>query len=402
MKASYNYIIISGFFIPDNGAQANRILCFARGLKSLGCSVTILVTQPGPEQVPLQDMHYEGIDIHYLSKKTYQNKIANNLNWILSLLKIPGLLGSLKSKTAPNIIMLQSEHVSDKMAVWASSKTGRFKTITDISEYPYFLTKTNLSFRQRLKYKLNFHLDVRMFDGISFISNYIRSYFNQTRPIKNSIIIPIIVDTTRFSAGTSLPARFDFPYIAYCGTMYEEKDGVDILVDAFSAVVSKFPDIRLVLIGDTREKEKLQKLYDQIDRLKLTGKVVFTGMVGRDQMPSLLQHAGLLLLSRPNNKQAEGGLPTKLAEYLATGNAVVVTNVGEISLYVHDGESCYLAEPDNRDSFAQKIMLSLSDNEKRKAVGSNGQKLVHADFNYIVQAGRLVDFTTVLLSRGSN
>ena len=49
----------------------------------------------------------------------------------------------------------------------------------------------------------------------------------------------------------------------------------------------------------------------------------------------------MLVLARPDNIQAKGGFPTKLGEYLATGNPVVVTKVGEIPNYLIDGVNAF-------------------------------------------------------------
>jgi glycosyltransferase involved in cell wall biosynthesis len=75
---------------------------------------------------------------------------------------------------------------------------------------------------------------------------------------------------------------------------------------------------------DTSKHLKLIREY------RLEGRIQWKGEVPRDQIPAILQHASLLVLPRPESKQAQGGFPTKLGEYLATGNPVCSTRVGEI------------------------------------------------------------------------
>ena len=53
-------------------------------------------------------------------------------------------------------------------------------------------------------------------------------------------------------------------------------------------------------------------------------------------------------MARPDSRQARGGFPTKLGEYLATGKPVCVTKVGEITVYLEDNVSAFLAEPEVR------------------------------------------------------
>jgi glycosyltransferase involved in cell wall biosynthesis len=118
--------------------------------------------------------------------------------------------------------------------------------------------------------------------------------------------------------------------------------------------------------------------------------------VNRNELPAYLCSALLLVLSRPKNIQAEGGFPTKLGEYLATGRPVVVTKVGEIPEYLTDEVNAFLAEPDNADAFALRVLYALSNAELADKVGANGKKLAYSTFNYKVQSQNLISFISNL------
>jgi glycosyltransferase involved in cell wall biosynthesis len=100
----------------------------------------------------------------------------------------------------------------------------------------------------------------------------------------------------------------------------------------------------------------------------------------------------VLALARPRSLQAQGGFPTKLGEYLATGNPVVVTKVGDIPLYLTDNETAFLAEPNDVDSFAKKIEFVLSNPDIAMKVGEAGKRLTQEVFNYKYQANNIVEF----------
>jgi glycosyltransferase involved in cell wall biosynthesis len=181
-------------------------------------------------------------------------------------------------------------------------------------------------------------------------------------------------------------------YIAYCGTMWGNKDGVQILIEAFSRISSDFPNIKLYLIGDTSNEGEFKKLKEKISLLKIEDKVVFTGIISSDNIPHLLVNAKMLVLARPDNIQAKGGFPTKLGEYLATGNPVVVTKVGEIPNYLIDGVNAFLAQPNSVDSFATKMKFVLNNIDLANNVGLKGKELTNTIFNYKVQSKKLIDF----------
>lgn len=92
-----------------------------------------------------------------------------------------------------------------------------------------------------------------------------------------------------------------------------------------------------------------------MNQLGVQDAVIFTGKVAAEELPNYLVNASILALSRPDSLQARNGFPTKLGEYLATGNPVLVTNVGEIPLFIKHGENGFIAEESNVDDFAKNL-----------------------------------------------
>ena len=73
----------------------------------------------------------------------------------------------------------------------------------------------------------------------------------------------------------------------------------------------------------------------------------------------MLANAEVLVTSQPQTKRAEGGFPTKLAEYMMSKTVALVTNVGEIHKYVSDGDTVYMAPPCNPVEYATKLKYIL-------------------------------------------
>ena len=85
-------------------------------------------------------------------------------------------------------------------------------------------------------------------------------------------------------------------------------------------------------------------------------------------------------LARPDSLQSKCGFPTKLGEYLLTENPVVVTNVGDISLFLKDQESAFISSP-NYDEFANKLRFVLQNPELAQLVGRKGCRVALEHFN---------------------
>ncbi len=198
------------------------------------------------------------------------------------------------------------------------------------------------------------------------------------------------MDFRRFER--TYPKPVGYKYVCYCGSLTMQKDGVDILIMSFAKVAMRFPGIHLLLIGkaDTPEDEiYLRKL---VSDLRIEEKVLFIGKIPRNEIPPYLCNADVLALARPRSMIADAGFPSKLTEYLATGQPVVATKVGEIPLFLMDGVNAYLAEPDSPEDFADKITYVLDNYYSAKKVGEKGKELTKTFFNYNYQAKRILDF----------
>ena len=98
--------------------------------------------------------------------------------------------------------------------------------------------------------------------------------------------------------------------------------------------------------------------------MDIKNRIIFTGRLNR-------------------NEVAKYGFPIKLGEYLSTGKPVIVTSVGDIPLFLKDGENAYISKPDDVASFANKLNDCLSDPFKASYIGKKGEKLVYREFNYL-------------------
>ena len=120
--------------------------------------------------------------------------------------------------------------------------------------------------------------------------------------------------------------------------------------------------------------------------------MTYLGVLNKEQVPAFVCNANLLVLSRPDSHQAQGGFPTKLGEYLATGKPVCVTKVGEIPNYLKDNESAFMATPGDVDSFADAMDRALCNEEHAKAVALKGKEVAETEFNLELQSDKLYQF----------
>jgi glycosyltransferase involved in cell wall biosynthesis len=204
------------------------------------------------------------------------------------------------------------------------------------------------------------------------------------------IHVPMTVDFSRFKQNV-LNDKPDKPYIGYCGSMSNKKDGVLILIKSFINIMNTFPDLSLYLAGPMIPKDDYLEQRNYISKNIAENRIMYIGSLTKEEIPDFLSNADVLALARPQSKQAEGGFPTKLGEYLATGKPVCVTNVGEIGYYLKDNESVFMAEPDSVNSFTDALKRALT-YKNAIEIGHKGRNVAFENFNKDIQTKKLYSF----------
>lgn len=238
---------------------------------------------------------------------------------------------------------------------------------------------------------LNKYLQLcKRLDGMFVISRPLKKYFMNAGIDENRIhIINMIVDSSRFNNVPKDNSRGK--YIAYCGNIWDDtKDGVSELIKSFSKYHQAFPDRKLYIAGAIKSR-KQKEVYEEIVREnKIEDAVIFMGLVSPNDIPGLLGNAEMLILTRPNNKQAEYGFPTKLGEYLLTKRPVIVSKVGDIDAFLTDGDNALLTEATNIDEIVSKMLWVSNNQEEASLLGGKGALCALQNFNNITESRKIL------------
>ncbi|HQP91864.1 MAG TPA: glycosyltransferase family 4 protein, partial [Candidatus Omnitrophota bacterium] len=155
----------------------------------------------------------------------------------------------------------------------------------------------------------------------------------------------------------------DGPFILYVGQLHGAQY-VDILLRSALIVREKRPDARFVVVGDGFMREDLIKMRDEMGLKK---EVIFTGPVLHDQIPFYVASADVCVAVFKDTKVTRCKSPLKIVEYMASGKAIVASNVGEIPYML--GGCGLLTEPGDEKSLAQGILKLTEDPFLRLEMG---------------------------------
>jgi len=250
------------------------------------------------------------------------------------------------------------------------------KLIIERNEYPAPIREKNKLHKLLFKYFI-LSWQYKLYDGLFLMTDeLIHFYTKYTRQNCSIQKLPMTVDFSRFK---NIEKNISEKYIAYTGSLSNEKDGVLYLLRAFKALGEKYKDVNLKIAGG--KPHEVSKLYNFVERLGLEGRIELLGMINSTEIPLLVQNALVLVLPRPDSMQARGGFPTKLGEYLATAKPVIVTSVGEIPDYLNKSEVFFI-NPDNiENELANMLEFVLLNYKKALEVGQKGKQKAYKNFS---------------------
>ncbi|MGE0489840.1 MAG: glycosyltransferase family 4 protein [Vulcanimicrobiota bacterium] len=144
--------------------------------------------------------------------------------------------------------------------------------------------------------------------------------------------------------------------VGFLGRMCHQK-GVDLLLDAWPAVVVARPEACLILWGDGPDLAALQS------RGRLPS-VSFAGPLLPEQVPRALASCSFVVM--PSRQE---GHPLVALEAAAAGRAVVATRVGGLGEIVQTGQTGLLVEPFDTSALAQAMIELLENPERARRMG---------------------------------
>ena len=194
----------------------------------------------------------------------------------------------------------------------------------------------------------------------------------------DAVEIPNGVDVAAFSGVDATAEHSDSPTVAFLGRYDEPRKGMDVLVAALPAVLSRVPRLRLRIMGDGDDRALRARLPDGLD-------VEFLGRVDDTRKAAVLAAADVYCA--PNTGGESFGIV--LVEAMAAGTAVVASDLDAFRRVLRDGDCGELAAVGDADALAGALTRVLTDDSRRAGLCARGSEAVR-DFDWPVVADRVI------------
>lgn len=226
-------------------------------------------------------------------------------------------------------------------------------------------------------------------DGLVFVSSAFRDQVLEAHgSLTKTIISPNAADLSRFDPqqhdGAAIRETLGLSGKRVCGYLgaFIEWHGIHRFVAAIAPQLASMPDFRLLLVGDGRMREDVERSLREHGVLD---RAVLTGNVPHDKVPAYLAAMDFSVLPDSNSY----GSPMKLFELMAMGVPVVAPAYGPIAEVMENGETGWLFEPGDMTQCMQ-IVRQL-DGDAITRVGDNARRYIRDHRQWRNNAAQLVN-----------
>lgn len=152
---------------------------------------------------------------------------------------------------------------------------------------------------------------------------------------------------------------------------------VDLILTAMTDMISQFPALELIVVGDGPEKANLE---EQSKSLGLSKHVKFLGAIHKaDQLAPHLNASSLYILA------GMGGL--SINDAMCAGLPVVCSRCdGTEKFLVREGENGYFFKEGDAVSLKEKLSMAFQDTTKLKRMGRESRRIIDEEINLEIVA----------------
>lgn len=180
-----------------------------------------------------------------------------------------------------------------------------------------------------------------------------------------------------------------------------ELKGHRFLLKSAKEVISEFPNVKFLFIGDGNLKDKLQK---QAIELEIEDKIIFTGLVPREKIPDYISIMDIVV-----HVSSREGLARAIPQALACGKPVIAFDIDGADEIIRDGQNGFLLPAPNIPEkewknydcaqLTSSILKLLQDKDLREKMGYEGRKVVDPIFRAEHMVKKIDDLYRQLLRK---
>ena len=208
-------------------------------------------------------------------------------------------------------------------------------------------------------------------------------------PHERSWVIPCGTNLEHFTplppplARPRIGLEADRPTVGFTGTFFDYQ-GVQTLIEAAPSILSRFPRVLFLLVGDGEMRQNWEAL---VHAKGLGSSFHFTGQVPYRDVPLYINATDVAVAPMIASRGPVS--PLKLFDYWACARPVVASDLPDLAELIRESRAAMAVPPDDPHALADAVSELLADQAKRYALGTWGRRFVEARYSWAHVAERM-------------
>ena len=369
MTEKLKIVIPCDTFAPDINGAARFAERLAGGLVRHGHEVHIIAPSFDDSAGDRIENH-DGVDMVVHRLRSHRVPQHKTLRWPEPW-GMTRRIEKILSEVRPDAVHIQSHLMVGRFALRAVRKQG-LRVLATNHIMPENLLRYSLlpKFLHGLAMKIiwaDAGRILRKMDALTTPTKRAAELLEAAAGVSGVLAISCGIDASRFANNT--PTQNREPVALFLGRLDDEKR-IDVFLRAVASLAD-FPNLRVELVGDGGERERLQQLAQQ---LGIASRVAFLGHVTDEELPGTYERATVFVMPSIAELQSIATM-----EAMASGRPVIAANAMALPHLVHNGDNGYLFEPNNVADLAAKLRRVLQADEVELArLSENSLHLIQA------------------------
>ena len=191
-------------------------------------------------------------------------------------------------------------------------------------------------------------------DIVLAVSNALKGKLSRERKhdifvVQNGVDMDLFKPMGKMKCRQELGLPENAKIIVYAGSI-QQRQGVDLLVNAFNELGKEIENLKLVVAGRFVEGQQGKINLDQEGIIHLS--------LSQEKVAKLINAADVAVVPNRDDEFTRYCFPYKVVEYMACNTPIVATNLGDVGLLLK-GFKDSLCKPDDEDDMCKKIKIQL-------------------------------------------
>lgn len=396
MNQNKKIIIVGNFLFPSGSAPSMRVRNMANGFIQNGYDVHIISISPSnSSRYKVGKMYQEhGYTFEFTAdlNKINNSAISKILYFFKFYLASKSMFRRFELYMKLNSVALVLGYGRNYMMmnmIFSSCKSAGVPTVLDICEkYDYSKRLLNLFNPLKLDQIRGMKLLPQRATLLTLITSSLNNYYTNINT--NRLIIPGIETWEDVKPEVKFKSH-EKRIITYVGSLIE-RDNPKQLIEFLRFISKHNYNITLNIVGRYRYNKGAQKYLRILETEDCFNSLVkFYDSPSEGDMHKIFADSDAFLLTRRNHSEEIYSFPTRLIEFLKTAKPVIISNIGDIGMYLSNRSNCLMLNENTLDDDFSTAIKALYIPELYKQIGNSGWLVGKTKFNSVIEMNKVLN-----------